>query len=150
MVAYLAIRPATKSMRTLVPGTTDDGVTTERVAGVSSVRKYSQVVDAGSVDAGSVDAAPPVSMIDPETTPPGAQVIDAEGETVIGTTPWSSRLPSDDGDYWLLLRKPGFHNRVLLLKPKVGISIQRHEVLVPMNGSDPVVHQSGSLSRSRM
>ena len=36
------------------------------------------------------------------------------------------------GDLWLLPRKPGFHDRVLHLKPRLGLSIQRHEVLVPL------------------
>ena len=137
MVAYLAIRPATKSMSTLAPGAMDAGIAGESVAGGSSNRKRTQLVDAGlvdaaSVDAASVDAAAPGCMIDLETTPSGVQVIDAEGETVIGTTPWSSQLPTDGSDLWLLLRKPGFHDRVLRLKPKAGVNIQRHEVLVPM------------------
>lgn len=69
--------------------------------------------------------------IELETEPSGAQVFDAEDDRLIGTTPWSSPLPTDGGDLWLLLRKVGFRDRVLRIKSKPGTSIQRHEVLAP-------------------
>lgn len=72
------------------------------------------------------------ASIELDTTPSGAQVFDAEGEQAMGTTPWSHPISTDNGDLWLLLRKPGFHDRVLHLKPRRGLSIQRHEVLVPL------------------
>lgn len=75
-------------------------------------------------------AAP--ASIELDSTPSGAQVFDAEGEQAMGTTPWSQPISIERGDLWLLLRKPGFHDRVLHLKPRLGLSIQRHEVLVPL------------------
>lgn len=78
-------------------------------------------------------ASVPPSMvtIELETTPSGAQVFDAERDSLIGKTPWSGSLPGTEGDRFLLLRKPGFHDRMLRLKLRPGISIQRHEVLLP-------------------
>lgn len=72
------------------------------------------------------------STIELDSTPPGAQVFDAESEQLIGRTPWVSPVPMDGGDLWLLLRMAGYHDRVLRIKPRAGVSIQRHEVLVPI------------------
>ncbi len=72
------------------------------------------------------------STIELDSTPPGAQIFDAEGERLIGQTPWTSPIPVDGGDVWLLLRMTGYHDRVLRIKPRAGVSIQRHEVLVPI------------------
>jgi serine/threonine protein kinase len=74
---------------------------------------------------------PLLTQLEIDSTPRGAEIIDAERDAAIGRTPWNGQFPFSQGDVWLILRKDGHHDRVLRIKLKPGVIVQRLEALMP-------------------
>ena len=71
------------------------------------------------------------ARIEIDSTPRGAEIIDAEIDEVLGHTPWSGQVSVSRRDLGLVLRKDGHHDRVLRIKPEPGVFVQRNELLMP-------------------
>ena len=63
------------------------------------------------------------------STPPGASVIRKADQTVMGQTPWQSEQPSKSGELEVVLRLPGYKDRVVQLDSSH--DVQRSETLEP-------------------
>ncbi len=61
----------------------------------------------------AVAAAPKRTHIRVHSEPKGAQVIHADTAEVVGTTPWQMDVISQKGELKLILRKPGYQDRLI-------------------------------------
>jgi hypothetical protein len=88
------------------------------------------------------------------STPAGASVIRRSDQTVLGQTPWQTEQPSTQGAVELVLRLPGYKDRVIQLDQSRDVQV--NEALEaeaapasPLPAAEPAAHKGGKRSKDR-